>query len=253
MGNLCSSITRTSCADISRQALDQRLDTNGVASLKETFSHLAQQQDLFTTPLHIDRLFFRIRILDATSFDVLKNDPDHPDGVKIQLEYELYQGKFLHTLLYSQTDSDHYAARALGDTIESGDLILRDLGYFFGEHLKKIESTDGFYITRAPSNMTFWTWDEKGHMIQIKPEEGAKKLKVGETIDYGYIQIGKMGKNTRQTRVVVQQLTAEQKRKRKAYLQRRRRKWATPNPPLKKSNSNSRHQYNTQYVAPKLS
>ncbi|MCZ0704362.1 hypothetical protein J2T56_002701 [Natronobacillus azotifigens] len=224
LSKLCATITRLSGTDISKQALHQRFNEKGVAFLKGIFLELAEQQNLVARPLSIDDLFSRIRILDATSFGVPTKDPSHPDGAKIQLEYELYQGNFLHTLLYSQTDSDQYAARELADTIEPGDLILRDLGYFSGEHLKKIESAGGFYITRVPSNMTFWTWNEKGQKIQIKPEEDAKQLKAGETIDYGCIQIGKKGKNTLQTRVVVQQLSEEQKKKRDGYLQRRRRK-----------------------------
>ncbi|MBM7540098.1 transposase [Amphibacillus cookii] len=61
-------------------------------------------------------------------------------------------------------------------------------------------------------------------MIQIKPEEDATELESGEMIDYGHIQMGKKGKNTRQTRLVVQQLTEKQQEKREGYLQRRRRK-----------------------------
>ncbi|WP_162632678.1 IS4 family transposase [Paraliobacillus zengyii] len=224
LGNLCSSITRISGADISKQALHQRFDAKGVAFLQGIFNQLAEQQAIFMRPLYIDHLFSRIRILDATSFGVPKNDPDHPDGAKIQLEYELFEGKFLHTFLYDQTKSDQHAARELADTIEPGDLILRDLGYFSGEHLKKIDRAGGFYISRVPANMTFWTWDKKGKMMQIKPEEDAKKLEHGEAIDYGHIQIGKKGKNTLQTRLVVQQLTEEQKKKREGYLQKRRRK-----------------------------
>ncbi|WP_117161548.1 IS4 family transposase [Paraliobacillus sp. X-1268] len=170
LSKLCATITRLSGADISKQALHQRFNEKSVAFLKGIFFQLAQQQDLFMSPLHIDRLFSRIRILDATSFGVPKNNPDHPDGAKIQLEYELFEGKFLHTFLYDQTKSDQHAARELEDTIEPGDLILRDLGYFSGEHLKKIDRAGGFYISRVPANMTFWTWDEKGKMMQIKPE-----------------------------------------------------------------------------------
>ncbi|MBM7539946.1 IS4 family transposase [Amphibacillus cookii] len=224
LSKLCATITRLSGTDISKQALHQRFNEKGVAFLKSIFLQLAKQQNLVAHPLSIDELFTRIRILDTTSFGVPTKDSSYPNGAKIQLEYELYQGKFLHTLLYSHRDSDQYAARELADTIEPGDLILRDLGYFSGEHLKRIESRGGFYITRVPSNMTFWTWNEKGQKLQIKPEEDAKQLKGGETIEYGCIQIGKKGKNTLQARLIVQQLTEEQQEKREGYLQRRRRK-----------------------------
>ncbi|WP_144032223.1 hypothetical protein [Amphibacillus jilinensis] len=127
MSKLCATITRLSGTDISKQGLHQRFNEKGVAFLKGIFLQLAEQQNLVARPLSIDDLFSRIRILDATSFGIPTKDPSHPDGAKIQLEYELYQGNFLHTLLYSQTDSDQYAARELADKIEPGDLMVRTM------------------------------------------------------------------------------------------------------------------------------
>ncbi len=72
----------------------------------------------------------------------------------------------------------------MADTIEAGDLILRDLGYFSGDHFKKIDRAGAYYITRIPSNMTCWTWDEKTQKVQIKPEEDAMHLAPGEIQDY---------------------------------------------------------------------
>src|SRR5690625_511616 len=224
LGQLCASLSRESGISISKQALHQRLDEKGMAFLKQVFMQLAEKQQMLSIPSPSDYPFSRIRILDGTSFQVKNDNASYWDGVKIQLEYELYQGKFLHTLLYGPRDSDHDAAYELADTIKARDLFLRDLGYFSGEHFKKIDQAGAYYITRIPANMTCWTWDDKKRRIQIKPEEDAMHLAPGEVHDYGFIQLGVKGKNKFHARVIVQRLTEEQQKQRDTYLKERRRK-----------------------------
>ncbi|WYP25032.1 IS4 family transposase [Alkalihalobacillus sp. FSL W8-0930] len=221
---LCGALSRESNTQLSKQALHQRFDEKGAAFLKHVFFQLAGKQEVIAMPPLPETPFSRIRILDATSFERPRKEGTSSDGAKIHLEYELYEGKFLHTLLCGSRESDHHAAYALADTIQPGDLIIRDLGYFSGDHLKQIDRAGASYITRTPANMTYWTRDDQGERIQIKPEEDAKQLEPGAIKDYGVIQLGVKGKNTLQTRVIVQRLTEDQQNKRKAGLRKRRRK-----------------------------
>src|SRR5690625_3469154 len=98
--------------------------------------------------------------------------------------------------------------------IKARYLFLRDLGYFSGDHFKKIDQAGAYYITRVPANMTYWTWDDKKRRVRIKPEEDAMHLAAGEIRDYGFIQLGVKGKNKFHARVVVQRLTGEQQNQR---------------------------------------
>ncbi|WP_058305779.1 IS4 family transposase [Gracilibacillus massiliensis] len=221
---ICGAIAQLSNRDLSKQALDQRFTSRAVDFLKTIFLQLAEQQAWFTVPIQSSHPFKRIRLLDATSFHVPQREPHQESGAKIQLEYELLSGQFIHTLLQEMRASDQDMASQLASTILPGDLILRDLGYFSGEHLQKIDQEGGYYITRVPSNQTFWTWDEDGKKVKLDLEEDGEALTPGETQDYGVIQIGKKGKNIVQTRVVVQRLTEEQQHQRQAYLKERRRK-----------------------------
>src|SRR5690625_7929856 len=93
LGQLCASLSRESGTSISKQALHQRLDEKGMAFLKQVFMQLAERQQVLSIPSPSDYPFSRIRILDGTSFEVKQSNWE---GAKIQLEYELYQGKFLH-------------------------------------------------------------------------------------------------------------------------------------------------------------
>lgn len=91
--------SRESGVSISKQALHQRLDENGMTFLKQIFMQLAEKQQMLSIPSPSEYPFSRIRILDGTSFEVKRSNESAWDGVKLQLEYELYQGKFLHTFL----------------------------------------------------------------------------------------------------------------------------------------------------------
>ncbi|WP_176447266.1 hypothetical protein [Lentibacillus sp. CBA3610] len=83
----------------------------------------------------LDHLFSRIRIMGATSFSLPNEMPEYPgahaSGVKVQLEYELLRGVFLHTSVHPETTSDRKAACDVESSLQPGDLCLRDLLSFF--------------------------------------------------------------------------------------------------------------------------
>ncbi|WP_258881177.1 transposase [Clostridium tagluense] len=97
-----------------------------------------------------DKYFKRIRILDSTAFQVPESYKDiypgsggcsQASGVKIQLEYELKSGNLLNMKVGAGSEGDNTFGSKIRDTIKSGDLILRDLGYFnfegFFKHRKE--------------------------------------------------------------------------------------------------------------------
>ena len=51
-------------------------------------------------------------------------------GVKIQLEYDLLSGQFLNVQLGPGKNNDKTYGTICLETVEKGDLCLRDLGYF---------------------------------------------------------------------------------------------------------------------------
>ena len=84
-------------------------------------------------------LFKRIRILDVTFFqlpDVFSSEypgsggRGNTAGVKIQLEYDVLRGQFLHVQVGPGNRNDKTYGTTCLKTVESGDLCLPDLGYF---------------------------------------------------------------------------------------------------------------------------
>jgi hypothetical protein len=104
---LCSSLESSTGVLISPEGLNQRFNPSAVKLLQHVFTSLLTQK-LFTSqvlPYRYAAQFQRIRILDSTTFqlpDVFASTyqgsggSSHTAGVKIQLEYDLLSGQFLH-------------------------------------------------------------------------------------------------------------------------------------------------------------
>ncbi len=94
--------------------------------------------------------FQRIRILDATIFQVPKHLAHaYPGsggcaqtaGIKIQLEYDLHSGQFLNFQVGPGKNNDKTFGTECLVTLRPGDLCIRDLGYFSLEDLDRNGST----------------------------------------------------------------------------------------------------------------
>jgi len=77
--------------------------------------------------------------LDSTTFqlpDVLASTyqgsggSSHTAGVKIQLEYDLLSGQFMHVQSGPGKQNDRTYSSTCLQTVKTGDLCIRDLGYF---------------------------------------------------------------------------------------------------------------------------
>lgn len=166
--------------------------------------------------------------MDATSFRLPNEQPDYPgaqgSGVKVQLEYEWYQGEFLHTSVHQETASDRTAARDVKASLHPGDLCLRDLGFYSSQNLQAIEEQGAFYISRVPANTTFWVWNATKGWRHLDPQKDGNEISPGETIDYGFIRVGSDARNSFNARVIVQRLTKAQRQRRETFLQKKGQK-----------------------------
>ena len=125
---------------------NQCFNSRAVEFLKKMYQSIFVQQ--LSLPIVENRLFKRIRILDSSGFNLPADYSEYEgtsgSGVKIQLEYELYQGNFLHLLVQEGKESDSKYPKVILDSIQPGDLCLRDLGYFSVENLMDIDQRGGY-------------------------------------------------------------------------------------------------------------
>ncbi|MGP4078259.1 IS4 family transposase [Halobacillus sp. K22] len=226
--HLCSAISYQFQISISKQALHERFNGKAVSFLKQIYGQLAARQEGMASVLERHPLFSRIRIMDATSFRLPSPHADYPGvqgyGVKVQLEYEWLRGEVLYHKVQAEAKSDKDAAREQLDSLEPGDLLLRDLGYYSARLIKEMNKKEAYFISRVPSQTKFWTWSGEKGWIQIKPEEDLKNKVSGETIDYGFIKVGGDSRSSFVARIVAQKLTLQQRQRRERALHLKRQK-----------------------------
>lgn len=228
---LSSRLEASTGVSMSAEGLNQRFNQTAVAYLREVFRTLLAQKLCANQSLPDTLLsrFKRIRILDATVFQLPdafahayqgSGGSSNTAGVKIQLEYDLLSGQFLNVHVGPGKNNDKTYGTICLQTVEAGDLCLRDLGYFDLGDLQAIHEKKAYYISRLklntriyiknPAPETFKNGTLKKHTeyIQLDMAQMMAELTPGETIEIHQAYIGHTQKLP--TRVIMHRLTADQ-------------------------------------------
>jgi Transposase DDE domain. len=185
--------------------------------------------------------FKRIRILDSTGFGLPSNLEKEYKGsngaaLKIQLEYDLVSGNFLFVTPQNGIVSDRTYGSTLGDTIEPGDLFLRDLGYFSYPELQKMEDAQAFFISRIYNKAALYLKNDSKvrgpKYIRIDLAELMDGMEYGETREIEGIYAGYDHKMP--VRLIVCKLTEEQTKKRMVMREKKEKKKGVTYTPLTK-------------------
>ncbi|EJV73768.1 IS4 family transposase [Bacillus cereus] len=233
--HLCSCLEASTEVLISPEGLNQRFNATAVQFLQQVLAELLNQKlsstKMLTSPYA--SIFKRIRILDSTAFqlpDVFSSvypgagGCSHTAGVKIQLEYDLLSGQFLHIHTGPGKQHDRTYGSLCAPTVAANDLCIRDLGYFHLKDLQHIQDKKAYYISRIKSNTRIYQKNptpdyfqdgriKKGtEYIQIDMEVLMNSLQPGQTCEISNAYVGMTDKLP--TRVIVHRLTKEQQQKR---------------------------------------
>ncbi|MGR3779200.1 IS4 family transposase [Bacillus paramycoides] len=235
LNQLCSCLEASTEVLISPEGLNQRFNAAAVQFLQKVLAKLLNQKlssaKLLSSPY--TSIFKRIRILDSTAFQL--PDPfsfvypgaggcSHTAGVKIQLEYDLLSGQFLHIHTGPGKQHDRTYGSLCVPTVTANDLCIRDLGYFHLKDLQHIQEKKAYYISRIKSNTRIYQKNpnpdyfqdgriKKGtEYIQIDMEVVMNSLQPGQTCEISNAYVGMTDKVP--TRVIVHRLTKEQQQKR---------------------------------------
>ncbi|SCV20778.1 IS231 transposase [Bacillus cereus] len=224
---------------ISPEGLNQRFNKAAVQFLQHLLAELLNQK--LTSSMLISypytSVFKRIRILDSTAFQL----PDifssiypgaggcsHTAGVKIQLEYDLLSGQFLHIHTGPGKQHDRTYGSLCAPTVTANDLCIRDLGYFHLKDLQHIQDKKAYYISRIKSNTRIYQknpnpdYFQDGRIkksteyIQIDMEVLMNSLQPGQTCEISNAYVGMTDKVP--TRAIVHRLTKEQQQQQQKRL-----------------------------------
>ncbi|EJQ94051.1 IS4 family transposase [Bacillus cereus] len=232
---LCSCLEASTEVLISPEGLNQRFNAAAVQFLQKVLAKLLNQKlssaKLLSSPY--TSIFKRIRVLDSTAFQL--PDPfsfvypgaggcSHTAGIKIQLEYDLLSGQFLHIYTGPGKQHDRTYGSLCVPTVTANDSCIRDLGYFHLKDLQHIQDKKAYYISRIKSNTRIYQKNptpdyfqdgriKKGtEYIQIDMEVLMNSLQPGQTCEISDAYVGMTDKVP--TRVIVHRLTKEQQQKR---------------------------------------
>ncbi|PRT20013.1 MULTISPECIES: IS4 family transposase [Bacillus cereus group] len=232
---LCSRLEASTEVLISPEGLNQRFNAAAVQFLQQILAKLLNQKlsssRLFSSPY--TSIFKSIRILDSTAFqlpDVFSSvypgagGCSHKAGIKIQLEYDLLSGQFLHIHTGPGKQHDRTYGSLCVPTVKANDLCIRDLGYFHLKDLQHIHDNKAYYISRIKSNTRIYQknpnpdYFQDGRIkkstqyIQLDMENLMNSLHSGQTYEITDAYVGMSDKVP--TRVIVHRLTEEQQKKR---------------------------------------
>jgi hypothetical protein len=233
--HLCNHLDAENKLFLSAEGLNQRFNPAAVDFLKRLFSSLLRDKIGRQSAIlsQVGDLFRRIRLLDSTVFQLPDEYADpylgsggsaHTAGMKIQLEYELKSGDFLQVEVGPGKNNDGSYGTKRAFTVESGDLCIRDLGYFCIEDFETMQKQGAFYVSRLKLNVRIYEKNlttrrfqngnvRKDSLYQeVDLEAIMDSLKPGESKEMYPVYIGK--KQRFPTRLVVYKLTPEQTEKR---------------------------------------
>jgi hypothetical protein len=156
--------------EIKKQSIDERFNESSVGLLKELLrrqldsqlTNVVQRKGLNT----VLKRFSAVKVKDSTRFQVPDNLKEvYPGagggsseaGVHVQFEFDLLSGKTTDLGFTDAKYQDNTDAKQTLGSIQRGELILRDLGYFSFEALEHIHDAEAFFITRRLSTMVLFS------------------------------------------------------------------------------------------------
>jgi predicted Zn-dependent protease with MMP-like domain len=166
---MCNKLFAEYGVKIEKQSLDERFNSLSTAFVKELLGQFIQNQISHTTVPETTQLFKSVRIKDSTIFDVdeslAKQFPgfggsekscNSKASVSIQYEFDIKNAKVLDFDFLPATQKDSVNAMLKKDTLEKGDLILRDLGYYSGDIIAHYILHEIFFVSKLYHNVSVY-------------------------------------------------------------------------------------------------
>ncbi|MED0887265.1 IS4 family transposase [Bacillus mycoides] len=236
---LCSRLEANTGISMSPEGLNQRFNSQAVQFLQQILTYLLHQQLCISSKISTlyTNHFRSIRVLDSTHFQI----PDkfastyqgsggsgHSAGVKIQLEYDLLSGQFLHVHVGSGKHNDKAYGSTCLTSLQPHDVCIRDLGYFDLKDLHTIDECGAYFISRLKLNTRIYqknrepeyfqngTIKKQSEYVQLDMEQFIDQLQSGETYEIPEIYIGMYQKLP--ARLILYKLTETQMKRRQKDL-----------------------------------
>lgn len=156
---------------ISKEALHKKFNSSGSSFLKELIKvHLSKQFSL-QRENELQNHFSAINIKDSSKFSLPSiYQGDYPGFgnfhqgqgmMNIQYEYDLVTGNWKTLELTTITRNDQRDSNQTIESINAGELYIRDLGYVTPTYLKAVIDKKAYFLNRLPAQATVHTLNKK--------------------------------------------------------------------------------------------
>ena len=154
--------------NISKEGLHKRFNKQGVAFLKELVRyHLSHHAPLFKPAKNFTRHFSGVNIKDSSKFSLPAINSDSYPGfgnfsktnglMNLQYEFDLISGNWKALDLVTTKTNDQLDSRNTIDSINQGELYIRDLGYITPFYLKSVIEKRAYFLNRIPAQAIIHT------------------------------------------------------------------------------------------------
>jgi hypothetical protein len=161
---------------ISKQAIFDRMNEASVSFAKEIFSQAMNTKLKAVRESKLFKSFKRVLLQDSTTLSLPDCLVNHFPGnvsrgkqkavARLQCIINIAQMQWLHLSLDAYTKNDQSASGLVLPLLRKGDLLIRDLGYFVLDILRRIIEKKAFFISRLKYGITIY--DSKGKEINWK-------------------------------------------------------------------------------------
>jgi Transposase DDE domain len=202
---------------ISRQGIEQRYSPEAAAVLKRVLEASIERM-ISANPVNLPviRRFSAVRIMDSSTItlpaelaSVWSGCGEDFSGLKISVDWDLKSGRLDGPHLADGRRHDQKLVRE-HQTVQAGEVVLRDLGYFNLETFADLESQEAYWVSYCKQGTVMTTHD--GLLVN---ELKVLPKKVGGSLDLA-IYLGK--EEHLAARLVAVRLPAALTRKRRKHL-----------------------------------
>jgi hypothetical protein len=223
LNNQCDFFSEEHNVTIKKQSLDERYNTYAVAFMKRCFGHVINEVLVKQNFTGLSTKFKRIRITDATSFQLpanlaafyVGNGGDTSEStIKIHYEYDVLTGNFMDIQIGCGRKNDADFLKSIKNSFQKGDLLIKDLGYYQHLYFKEVHEAGAFFIARYKSKTNLYSKDKNGKWISVDTAAIFKSTK--ELKDATFY----LGQQKIPIRLIVQPISSEDAKKRLAGLKK---------------------------------
>jgi hypothetical protein len=149
---------------MTRQAVHQRMSPASSSFLLQVIDHLLAKHCAGPFEQLREGPFKRVLIEDSTVISMAKSNAENfPNngngrtataGCKCLLLADLISGKPIVSQLHAARQADQSLSHEAVEHCRAGDLLVRDMGFFNLESLRRISDRDAFWISRLPVSVS---------------------------------------------------------------------------------------------------